>query len=555
VAQLESILQLRWRTRWQNTRDTHEEVVARVYHDGQKAEEDWTLIARREDPARPVVSEDATTASQLNTEYLRAVAQADRYYGMPRREEVIDGDGARQVNESTMYFQVLNLRGSHSRPHLMHTFESADDPILHATLAVEVNPMERRVGPEQAGGEAADAEGRLVLYPDAAPYWINVNSLAQFSDWAQRLFSWTCTSTMDEEPGCVVLTGQYQVKPTIPIMDAACPTLCVVQHLKDNGWTRVLHRTEHTQGMENVLIYDGRECLRMKSYYQVMAALTTCLRLTSSIPSQQPISYYRLLLAGCRAEPNLGDRRYHELLNAEKKRKGKPVEPLPAPDPPPPIAYDDDDGIMVPAEMPGPKAKVRPKRPHSGPVHSGAPVPKAPLPPALPPPPPLVEPPPIALPPVEGRGDDPPGPPPLPPPPAPPPMDDDDAIMPDSGDADPEPRPKRRKFPPKTFVPALMGAQVRYDPYRTPAGKFAPNWMLKCPTHKNCFKTKQDCDAHTARHGKIQPLAFLHAWVPCLPPPGSGESHRVQNPTDEQTTAFAVAHGAELQAIVDGTEL
>ena len=134
-------------------------------------------------------------------------------------------------------------------------------------------------------------------------------------------------------------------------------------------------------------------------------------------------------------------------------------------------------------------------------------------------------------------------------------MDDDDAIMPDSGDAEPEPRPKRRKFPPKEFVPSLLGAQVRYDPYRTPAGKYAPNWMLKCPTHNACFKTRQQVDAHTASHGDIEPLAFLHAWITCVPAPGPTDTHRSKKPTAEQTAAFAGAHGAELQELVDGVEL
>ena len=64
---------------------------------------------------------------------------------------------------------------------------------------------------------------------------------------------------------------------------------------------------------------DGREAPRMRCYYQVLHELARCLPLTSGIPSQEPMSFYKLLLRGVRVEPCLGNATYLPLYNEARK--------------------------------------------------------------------------------------------------------------------------------------------------------------------------------------------------------------------------------------------
>ena len=70
---------------------------------------------------------------------MSAVLVRDHYYAVPERVESINEDGNQEVHYEMSPFQVVGVRGSHSRPHVMHTFESADEPALYASLAVELH--------------------------------------------------------------------------------------------------------------------------------------------------------------------------------------------------------------------------------------------------------------------------------------------------------------------------------------------------------------------------------------------------------------------------------
>ena len=91
------------------------------------------------------------------------------------------------------------------------------------------------------------------------------------------------------------------------------------------------------------------------------------------------------------------------------------------------------------------------------------------------------------------------------------------------------------------------------DPYSTPAGLDGTNWILLCPVHGDpCRKTRKVCEAHSRRHGEIEPLAYVHAWIPCAVPADAPPkaTHQGQFPTQEMVDAFAMAHRAELEVVV-----
>ena len=127
----------------------------------------------------------------------------------------------------------------------------------------------------------------------------------------------------------------------------------------------------------------------------------------------------------------------------------------------------------------------------------------------------------------------------------------------------PKPEPKthakaraRRDTVPD-FHDGIGGLQVRYEgSYDAPGadpGKFL-NWQIKCnnPDHKKgCMKKRHVTPLNTKRHGPIEPLAYLHAWVPTPPPPGGTHTCLACKPSQDAVDAFVEAHRGELQALVD----
>ena len=207
------------------------------------------------------------------------------------------------------------------------------------------------------------------------------------------------------------------------------------------------------------------------------------MKLTSHMPSQEVMSYYKLLLKGIKVEPGQSDRDYQILLNDNRKRKGRAQEPLPIEDVP---QHGGDAVTLALPEPPDTGARGSrgggPKR-HRG--AGGAKPDELPTPvpigggPATPPPP--KSPPPVE--PGEGAGED-------------------EVIL-----ADPDPGDKftTERYP---FELALDGASIICQKYynRAKDASFV-NWILKCPRHKDCVKKKHVTTQSTSRHGALGPVA------------------------------------------------
>ena len=105
--------------------------------------------------------------------------------------------------------------------------------------------------------------------------------------------------------GVLILRVLKLTRPLHPVTDFRCPTLTIPLELHARGFRPV---TGTVFQKENVIgDMDGREAIRMQAYFIVLLQLDRCLPLTSNIPSDQPILFYKLLLSGQRAEPGLGE--------------------------------------------------------------------------------------------------------------------------------------------------------------------------------------------------------------------------------------------------------
>ena len=59
---------------------------------------------------------------------------------------------------------------------------------------------------------------------------------------------------------------------------------------------------------------------RAKEYYQCLLMLDSSLTLTSRIPSDELVIFFRLLLRGCKVEPGASQKEY-QLLDAQAQSK------------------------------------------------------------------------------------------------------------------------------------------------------------------------------------------------------------------------------------------
>ena len=119
--------------------------------------------------------------------------------------------------------------------------------------------------------------------------------LVPFTTWKNKLVKYT-TMLESSIVGCSTLTDAVRVQINIPIMDASCPTFAIMYHLEAHGWKPVGRHIVHDQAAP--LLYDAREATKFKFYLQCVASLSDCLKLSSALPSRQPVADYKLLLRG-----------------------------------------------------------------------------------------------------------------------------------------------------------------------------------------------------------------------------------------------------------------
>ena len=228
------VLQTSWSKRWTPKKLDARQAFKRIYHDDAMANENWSLVVDPERPQRPVITEDNSGDVGLQTEYLGAVFERHGVYEVPQRSTDIGANGELEVNDDTEFFQVLRKRSSHSRPHLMPTFINADEPVLTAALAIEVQPLRR---PAEAAGSADQPRDLHTerLYPNTDPYWINGRNIASFEDMAQNMFVWRDVA-QSEDAGVIVVSDKQRAKPQCHVLDENCPTLSVIYQIRDEGW-------------------------------------------------------------------------------------------------------------------------------------------------------------------------------------------------------------------------------------------------------------------------------------------------------------------------------
>ena len=311
------VLQVERRLLHGNKKMKSVDVFRRVYRMDEMAQCSWSsdlVRAPGQGPA-PVEPVDTKTrqSQELRSEYAECVLQPKRWFSISVPRAALGADGEVVEEREVKYFLILSRTLSGHRPHLMPTIETHSHTIATSRLALCVQGVSVR-RPLALEGDDASA----TVYVDSDPVWVDWNDLGPFTDIVHTLMHFRQAVATDDQ--CIKLSDGVAAKPDFALTDERCPTLSILLGLKRLGWTSVSARTQHdSPAIANM---DGREAKSMKLYYIVLLQLPTCLPLTTVIPSDQPVSFYRCLLRGITTQPHLGAYAYRALL------AGKP---LPAP--------------------------------------------------------------------------------------------------------------------------------------------------------------------------------------------------------------------------------
>lgn len=552
------VLQTHPKKFWRPVRMNAKQVFERVYHMDAKAEENWSSVCAivRPPGQGPIPKDlrvleclDDAQQSVLRIEYLHAVLAPRQWYQIEIPVSGMDENGSAVERLELKHFQLLSMASTKSRPKLMPTIQSHQDPIVISKLALNIQETSTRSVPTVA-------EGSVVVYPDAEPRWINWGDLGPWNPVYRTLTYFQEIQGLEEHAGCLQLSGAQRAVPIHPVTDLRCPALLMLKALRRLGWAPKRNRIIHDSTVPGPM--DGREAIRMKPYYVVLIEIERCLPLTTDIPSDQPILFYKLLLQGVNIEPNLGHAHYLAIS------RGTEIEAQPS------VDAMNDDGWVLPGALVEAALETRSVAPGDDDDPRG--LLRLEATPVVPRPPkrqrskkskaassgskskPSSKSSPGARALSKSVGA-----PPVPPGPGPGPVSgsDDDAgfMLPASVPTAP-PRKKTTGVTPKEersdrlYVPAIGGGEVVFSEYVDKmSGKAYRNWIFKCnkcPKPEKCQRTMGLGPRNTARLGDIEPLVFLHVWRDTPPGP---QGHRKTQPSSEAVTAFYEAHRQELEAL------
>ena len=319
------VLQANRKHMWKNKKLKNPAVYDKVYRMDEAADEDWTQVCSLIDaPGQGASSRDVTAhlttrekeKEALRVEYLQAVIEPQTWYSVRVPKAGIDEEtGAPVEREELKYFEVISLVTAATRPHVMPTTESRQDVTQSSRFAISLI--------EGSEKEELRTEDRAIVYIDGDADWKAWQDLGPFDDVHRTLSRYKSVADADH-PACLQLTECERARPRHALTDMKCPTLPILAECYRRGWRPADQLVTHHS--LDIGLMDSRLAVRMKAYYIVLLELPRCLPLTSEIPSNQPILFYRLLLQGRPVEPFLGQQAYLAIQRGREPLVAPPIE-------------------------------------------------------------------------------------------------------------------------------------------------------------------------------------------------------------------------------------
>lgn len=199
-----------------------------------------------------------------------------------------------------LVFQVLTTM--HSRYKAVRTFRR-----------VQKKPCQCSVQFFDTCGSRSGDE--LTVFPSGEPLTVDPRRLTVWRRFRRELELWD--SEASERQGCIHLVRPQSAVPGLSLTSPSCPTLMVVEELTRQGWVR-MDGSCVQRPWSSERPFSIKDASAKKYYFQCLLGLEGLFRSgLPQLPSNQPQSWYRLLLQGQVMPPGQGARVYDNVLKGE----------------------------------------------------------------------------------------------------------------------------------------------------------------------------------------------------------------------------------------------
>ena len=133
--------------------------------------------------------------------------------------------------------------------------------------------------------------------------------LASWKDLVVEMRCWE--SSASDFGACIVLTSPQEARSLYSARDDDCPVALKLLALHNAGWEGASKTVVHKSIVEKFM--DHRRAVSKGKYLNCLLALKDALVHNNSIRSDQPQSYYALVLSGTTVKAGLGDKEYRRI--------------------------------------------------------------------------------------------------------------------------------------------------------------------------------------------------------------------------------------------------
>jgi hypothetical protein len=249
---------------------------------------DWSWIDAASVPGKRDTTVAASENHKCLVDFVDACVRVGGFYTAPVA-----------VGDNNYCFEVLRVNRKEDSK--VVTMTRAKGKVPGITLSVQ------RYGTWVKNGE------RFVVYPFGDPSKLSPVEITSLGMMVHGLSSWT--GVVSDTTGCIDLSDECLMKNSFTLTNNKVPVVVLALELHRLGWMRVERNVEHLPD-DPIKEYSVVSVSSRRLYLQCVMELPRLWGLgLTSLPSNQPQSFYRVLLKGAPVLKGLGDRHYLALLD------------------------------------------------------------------------------------------------------------------------------------------------------------------------------------------------------------------------------------------------
>ena len=218
------------------------------------------------------------------------------------QEEIVAEDGSVQTVSTDSFFQVIATAQDSLLKTVKTHVKTEQDRLRESHKAISLQYLEvwRR-----------DAPDSITAFYAEEPRWVDMLDVGRFASLILHLKSWSCGPSHTD--GCVELTLPKLVYTRYSVDDLDRPVALKLLQLWRNGWIGIKKKIIHKNVGYKYM--DSRNLTSKSLYVSTLLSLVDRLKVNNQISSNQPHTYFSLVLKDVKVEAGLGDKTYRRILD------------------------------------------------------------------------------------------------------------------------------------------------------------------------------------------------------------------------------------------------